>query len=386
VGAASLVLLIGALLIGCASASRRELGADGDAAGADAPLAGDRWLVGYYTGYDNWELPVAAIDWASLTHLAVAFYPPDGSDGLDESLALPPGDGPALAHELVAAAHARGVKVIASIGGAARRSSLAVAASSAHRAAFVASVAAFVASYGYDGIDIDWEPIESGDAATLVALVGDLRTALPGASISVPLLPFNMNDTPDTASVAMLVPVVDRLAVMSYGMSGTDTGWDSWHSSPLHWNQNDDTPVGIDATVDALLAAGIPAAKLGIGAGFFGQCYTKPVDKPLQSLSGSTISIVDYSVISASYLPATTRQWDSDALVPYLAFSSPHAPDDCTYITYEDDQSLTAKASYARAKGLGGMIVWTLNQGYVASAPAGQANHLQDVLWTSFVP
>jgi len=372
-------------LLGCASA-HRELATDAspvaDAPGPDAPIPSDRWMLGYYTGYDSWELPVAGIDWASLTHLAVAFYPPDGSNGLDESLALPAGQGPALAQQLVAAAHANNVKAIATIGGA--RYSLATAAGSANRAAFVGSIAAMINSYGYDGVDIDWEPLEHGDAATLAALITDLRNALPAATISLPILPFNMNHTPDTASVATLAPLVDQVNLMSYGMSGTDTGWDSWHSSPLHWNQNDDTPVGIDATVDTLLAAGIPAAKLGIGAGFFGQCYTKPVDKPLQALGSASISIVDYSVIATTYLPATTRQWDSAALVPYLSFSTPHAPDDCTYITYEDEDSLTAKATYAKGKGLGGLIVWTLNQGYVASAPAGQANHLQDVLWTTF--
>jgi chitinase len=188
------------------------------------------------------------------------------------------------------------------------------------------------------------------------------------------------------STFAGLIPLVDQINVMSYGMSGTNPGWDSWHSSPLHWNQNDDTPVGIDATVDALLAAGVPAGQLGIGAGFFGQCYTKPVERPMQALSDSTIVVVDYSVIATTYLPATTRQWDAAASVPYLSFTSPHAPDGCTYLTYEDEQSLSAKASYAKSKGLGGLIVWTLNQGYVASAPAGQQNHLLDVLWSSFAP
>jgi chitinase len=69
-------------------------------------------------------------------------------------------------------------------------------AGSANRAAFVGSIAALVDSYGYDGLDIDWESIETGDAATMVAFFTDLRAALPGATISVPLLPYNRTPHP----------------------------------------------------------------------------------------------------------------------------------------------------------------------------------------------
>ncbi len=201
----------------------------------------------------------------------------------------------------------------------------------------------------------------------------------------MPLVPFNMNSPWDVSALSSLIPQLDQVNVMSYGMSTASTTWDSWHSSPLHWNQNDDTPVGVDATVTTLLNAGIPASMIGIGAGFVGQCYTGPVMQPLQALtSATTIAPIDYAVIATTYLPATTRQWDDAALVPYLSFATPQAPDGCTYLTYEDAQSLAAKAAYAKAAGLGGMIVWTLNQGFVASAPAGQQNQLLDALWNAF--
>jgi chitinase len=380
--------------LGCATATHQ--GTTNDAGPDSAPATADAatdattttsgWMIGYYAGYNNAALPVANIDWTSITHLAIAFYPPDGHDGLDQSLQLGAGQGPALTTALVAAAHANRVKAIASIGGSTEHSALAASASSSHRAAFVSNIASFVTSNGFDGIDLDWEPIESGDVTTLSALLGDLRTALPGITISLPIIPFNMNNPPDMSMFSTLLPQVDQINVMSYDMSSANTSWESWHSSPLHWNQNNDTPVGIDATVDALLGGGVPASKLGIGAGFLGQCYSKPITKPLQAVkSTTTITAIDYSDIASNYLPVTTAQWDSAAMVPYLSFTTPQAPDDCTYITYEDVQSLTAKANYAKTKGLGGIIVWTLNQGYVASAPAGQQNQLLDALWNGFM-
>ncbi|HLK36845.1 MAG TPA: hypothetical protein VKU41_08850 [Polyangiaceae bacterium] len=58
--------------------------------------------------------PANAIDWPALTQLAVAFYAPQADGSLDETLGLDATAGPALAAELVAAAHAHGVKAIAS--------------------------------------------------------------------------------------------------------------------------------------------------------------------------------------------------------------------------------------------------------------------------------
>jgi chitinase len=51
-----------------------------------------------------------------------------------------------------------------------------------------------------------------------------------------------------------------------------------------------------------------------------------------------------------------------------LAFSSAHAPDGCGFISYDDEQSIAAKASYVKSNGLGGVIEWEINEAYQASA------------------
>jgi chitinase len=52
-------------------------------------------------------------------------------------------------------------------------------------------------------------------------------------------------------------------------------------------------------------------------------------------------------------------------------------------VTYEDPQSLADKGAYIKAQGLGGTIVWTINQGYVSSAQPGQKNPLLAALGAS---
>ena len=131
--------------------------------------------MGYYAGF---ERPVARgdIDWTAVTHLAVAFSLPDGSGRLDESLGIDPVNGTALAHALVDDAHAHGLKAVAPIGGAGQHDLLASSASSVNWAGFVARLVTLVQDYGYDGVELDWEPISASDDTAIAARATALRT------------------------------------------------------------------------------------------------------------------------------------------------------------------------------------------------------------------
>lgn len=78
---------------------------------------------------------------------------------------------------------------------------------------------------------------------------------------------------------------------------------------------------------------------------------------------------MSYANIVSRYLAPSARQWDASASMPYLSFTSPHAPDGCTYVSYDDDESVRAKAAYVTAQGLGAIIIWTINQGHLPSTP-----------------
>jgi chitinase len=164
-------------------------------------------------------------------------------------------------------------------------------------------------------------------------------------------------------------------------MAGAWQGWNSWHSSPLY-QQDSATPTSIDSTVALYDTAGVPLAKLGIGIGFYGLCYSPPVTGPDQPLNGATLiasdGTISFTHIMGSYYDPdpSARQWDSFARVPYLSFASAHAPDGCGYISYDDEQSIEEKGAYLKSKGLGGVIQWEINEGYLASAPAGQRSPL----------
>ncbi len=120
-------------------------------------------------------------------------------------------------------------------------------------------------------------------------------------------------------------------------------------------------PSDIAVNINSYLAAGVPAHKLGIGIGFYGSCWSGGVTGPGQPIGSSGITADDntmsYTNIMSSYYTSSAYHYDTTAQAPYLGYTSPHGPQGCTFISYEDARSLTAKGAYAARRGLGSQIV-----------------------------
>jgi chitinase len=346
----------------------------GGAIGTGGTTGTGAWSMGYYASWAPEQYPISEIEWSGLTHIAMAFYLPSQ----DGSMTLAGGNAK-LATDLIAGAHAHGVKAIASIGGSDSQTGFQKATASASVATFAANLVSLLTTTGYDGIDIDWEPMDKVDEPAVIDLANRIRKAMPSALLTIPIGEINVNLGADLSGFAAIAAAYDQLNIMSYGQAGAWSGWKSWHSSALYQTDSA-TPTSIDSTVKLYLAASVPAAKLGIGIGFYGLCYSPPVTGPDQALNGSTLlasdGAISYVNIMTTYYSASARQWDSLARVPYLSFATAQAPDGCTYITYDDEQSIAEKGTYVKSKGLGGVIQWELNEGYLPSAAAGLRNPL----------
>jgi chitinase len=345
------------------------------------------WVMGYYPSWDDpvngGKYPVTAIDWDGLTHVATAFYLPDGKGGWASGTF-----DATTASQVIVAAHAHGKKAMASIGGAGSGPVFEGSTQTA-MSTFVTNLEALVAM-GYDGLDIDWEGgnlTAAQDQALETSLIAALRKASPNIVLTLTAGYENENSLDDLSWYGTIAAQLDRINLMTYGMSGAWQGWESWHSSPLHWNKNTSTPTGIDASVSHYLAAGVPASKLGVGSGFYGECYTSPVTAPAQALGSSTVVASDgtmsYTNIMASYYSASAYHYDTAADVPYLTLSGSNA-EKCTFVSYEDATSIAAKGAWVKAQGLGGVIIWTISEGYVASgANVAAQNPLLEVMKTA---
>ena len=334
--------------------------------------------MGYYVGYQRNLMPANEIDWGSMTHLVVGPVSPRPNGTLDTTFDIDKTAGPAMAKNLAKRATAHGVVPLLMIGGAGEHDSIR-AATKNHLTAFVSNLVKLMNDYGYGGLDLDWEPIDSSDQQYVTALVNKLRGQLPHAVLTMPVLPITKT-FPDVAPFyGTIAKKLDRMSVMTYGMAGPYQGWKTWHSSALK-DATASMPSAVNINVTQFEKAGVPAAKLGVGAGFYGMCWTGGVTGPRQDVGDSTVAADDnamsYTKIMSSYYEADAYHYDSKAQAPYLGFASPHGPQGCTFVSYENARSIQAKARWAKGQGLGALIVWTVNQGHRLGAPAGHRDVL----------
>jgi chitinase len=337
------------------------------------PLPGlsGRWLMGYYTGYEAHLLPPERIAFEHLTHVAISRVVPRPDGSLDLKMDMESvGTGTAMARKVAELAHARGKRAILMIGGEGTRLGFS-GAMRKDATTFAGALIQTAKSLGMDGLDLDWEPMEKSDEAQVLQLARIIRAKAPELALSVPV-EWSAKARPFYGELAKSV---DRIHIMSYVMAGAWEGWKSWHSSALK-GETKETPSSIDAAVRGYLAAGVPAAKLGIGAGFYGQCWNG-VDGPGKTVGKATIVASDqkmsFRAIQSEYEPRAGKAgaellWDEAARVPYMKFKEPTGPDRCMFLSYENVRSISEKAAYVKERGLGGAIVWTLAQGYIPNA------------------
>jgi chitinase len=355
------------------------------------PAAAARWVSGYYVGYQRDLYPPGEVDVSLMTHLIVGRIRPAANGDVIADFDIDAVNGPAMARTLSARAHAGGRKAILMLGGAGEHGGFVGAASGANRARFVTSLLRTMDALGYDGLDIDWEPIEAADRAPLLALLRALRAARPGILLTIPVGWVNDNFRGEIdAWYVELAGLVDQMNLMTYDMAGNWGGWQSWHHSALY-DEAPNRPSSVSSSIQAYLDAGVPAVKLGIGIGFYGSCW-RGVSEPRVPLDGrpgvsqgNGDNAMSYTNILRDYMAPGARRWDAAARVPYLSFARGAGPQGCTFVSYEDEESIAAKGAFARDRGLGGTIIWTIAQGRVPTAPAGSRDPLLAAVRQAFL-
>ncbi|MGD0527565.1 MAG: glycoside hydrolase family 18 protein [Polyangiaceae bacterium] len=356
--------------------------------------------MGYYVGYDIDAYPIASIDWTGLTHIIFSPLTVNSDLSLNLTFSDQNGTGEADAKAVATAAHANGVKALLMLGGAGSGANIATAASPANLSAFVTALVGAMNTLGYDGIDLDWE--DSVNLDDLVSLAQALRAASPKMLLTYPGGALNANYQTVDSHMPTLAESLDRFNVQTYYPSTAvaGSGWDSWFLSPLS-GEAGTTPIAIDNTLGLYAAAGIPKAKLGMGTAFYAICYTGGITGPRQPTSASTQIVGGDNAypLSAFFASGSTfatstsanQMRDMVASEPYLTFTSPVNDAKCgsatQYISYEDETSIEAKGAFSKANGYGGIIIWTIEEGWLPSGAAGgrAPNALMQALKTGFL-
>lgn len=184
--------------------------------------------------------------------------------------------------DVISRAHAAGTEVLVSVGGANTAAAFRGATSGGNRAAFVANIVALMTSRGYDGVDIDWEPLGESDGAQYDAFIRALRAALDALSPR-PLLTAAVLGPP--ALLASLQDQFDQINFLNYDLSGAYPGWVTWHNSPVFDGGCRFVSTGAlvpstDGMVSDFIAAGVAPLKLGIGLDFYGYVWSGGTGTP----------------------------------------------------------------------------------------------------------
>jgi chitinase len=329
-----------------------------------ASSTGGKWIMAYYPSWDRTRLEVADIDWSLMTHIAFGPVTPNSDGSINTGFDMREGEGARLAKDVSREAKRNGVVPILFVGGGAEGRGGWIGATRPENVdRFARALVATMDELGYDGIDIDWEPLLEEDHPGVERLARKLRELRPNMPMTLAVLHINGNQKNGHIDFFGSVHrLFDQINVMTYDMAGVWSGWDSWHHSAL-FGESSTRPSSIRQSMQRYVDGGVPKSKLGIGAPFYGYCI-QGVTAPRQSFAGQGIShgAMSYRLIMRDYFNTRNYHYDTEAAASYLSFDRPTGAHSCQFITYMDERDAKERAEWARAQGYGGIIAWSLGQ------------------------
>ncbi|NRQ39189.1 glycoside hydrolase family 18 protein [Nonomuraea sp. NN258] len=226
----------------------------------------------------------------------------------------------------------------------------------------------------FDGIDLDWEwPGSSGhpdnvfrpeDKRNFTLFVEELRAQMrsyASGSLLSAFLPAATAKIDAGFEVRRVFRALDFATIQGYDLRGS---WElqTGHNGNLLTDRRDPNPVrySVDQTVRDYLSRGAPARKIVVGVPAYGQGWTgvkgggdglyKPADGPAPGKWGAGTE--DYKDLVTK--PGKRyRDFRTGTMWLY---------DGNEFWSYDDPAVLMQKAAYIRLKGLGGSMMWSIDQ------------------------
>jgi chitinase len=329
-------------------------------------------VIAYVAG---WSMP-ATIAPEKLTHINFAFARiDDGGRIVFED----PKFASALKSLLALKQRNRRLRVLVSVGGWEADGFSDAALTETSRKRFAESAVEFLRAHNLDGIDLDWEYPGQGvagikfraeDKQHFTLLLKTLREHLDAASDAEDrsgrnryLLTIASADREyfDHTEMDKLHVCLDWINVMGYDFFNSLTKTTGHHAGLYASASAAPRDRNADASINQHLAAGIPPDKLVLGVAFYGRGFVgvnpanNGLNQPYERYEGdhSYADLAEKLIDKDGFV----RHWDDRARAPFLWNAATRA-----FITYDDPQSIRAKAAYVRERRLGGMMFWELSQ------------------------
>ena len=301
-------------------------------------------IIAYLTEYTS----ASSLDATCLTHINYAhgrFKNPKTGDG---GIVIAQG-GDLMKKVLALKEKKPSLKVLLMIGGWGEHADgfSEMAKSAEKRKEFCESCKAHIDTYGFDGIDIDWEypgggPSSNGqskdDPANFVIVLKELRQTIGDTKI----ISYASSSSAKYMNWKDAMKYLDYVNVMTY-----DMGKPPKHNSPLQ-SSSTFSQTGCKESVDLHVKAGVPKSRMNLGVPFYGhgiEPYASDVKyNQMKDILGAT---------TGNYAGKNIRKWDDTAKVPYLTDA-----DGKIYLSYDDPESVAAKGKFVVDNGIGGAMFW----------------------------
>ncbi len=216
-----------------------------------------------------------------------------------------------------------------------------------------------------DGIDIDWEypaitgypghEYKAADKSNFTSLIKQLRKKL-GKEQEISFAAGGFNKFIDSSiDWPQVMPRINRVNVMSYDLVHGGSHTSGHHTALYSTKQQIEST---DNAVQKMMALGIPADKIVIGAAFYGRLFTvhdtinNGLYLPAKFDHGFSFrNLSDTISINNGFV----QYWDSAAQAPY-AFNRKRL----LLATYDDSMSVQLKTRYVKKNKLNGIMFWQL--------------------------
>lgn len=338
------------------------------------PVGTGKAVVGYYTSWSRYyNFYPENVNISKVTHLNYAFA------NVGSDLKVSVGDSQVDYKNFEAFVNLKkqnnNLRTLISVGGWSYSKYFSDAASNLqNRETFAQSCLDFALSYGFDGIDIDWEyPVSGGDSGNIyrnedkknftlllkaVRNKLDEQSKLDGRTYYLTITGAPSFSYINNVEVKNISSVVDYIFIMGYDFHGP---WDKYAdlNSPLY------TPSGtspqsrssIEEGVDAYLNTGVSPSKLVLGMPFYGYKYNVSSSENNGFYSPFiSCSSISYDNIASNFLnnPSYKLFYHEEAKVPYLFGNN-------TFISFDNANSIAEKVKFAKSKRLSGVGAWELS-------------------------
>ncbi|XP_061191555.1 chitotriosidase-1-like, partial [Saccostrea echinata] len=267
-------------------------------------------------------------------------------------------------------------------------------------AAFANNALAYLKTYGFDGLDLDWEyPGGNGsppeDKQRFTSFVQKLRQVFDADGVANNRAPLLLTaavaagkSTIDKAyEIDLISKELDFINLMSYDLHGSWEATTGHHSALFGRAGEVGTAayMNVDYAVNYWINLGAPPEKLVLGMGLYGRSFTLSsssntgVGAPAVgagaagTYTGEAGLLAYYEVCYNLKYNGWTRQWHGEHKVPYAYHGT-------QWIGYDDTESFQVKVDYIKSKGLGGGMVWSLDQDDFSNSCGDGAYPLMNLL------